>query len=165
MLYHTERRSTVLSFGGAAGLVLLLALLLQGCASSGGNRIVRESTYSQPQSPYEGRVTSVKMQRTDTTTMTLSDTSIVETTRSERCVYQEIVLRAKPQFQSKPYVQYLRARDVDCENPGMVTWESMRLRGRVDRERWNSSPALRRSAKNWLSTYLFSLYFDFPELN
>lgn len=126
---------------------------------------MRESTYRQPQSPYEGRVTSVMVEGTDTTVTTLSDTTIAEVQKSERCLYQEIVLKAKSQFQSKPYVQYLRARDMDCEPPGMVRWESLRLRGRIDRQRWNESPALRRRVKNWLSIYLFSLYSDFPELN
>lgn len=126
---------------------------------------MRESTYRQPQSPYKGIAKSVTIEETDTTVTNLSDTSIVEVSRSERCLYQEIVLRAKPQFQSKPYVQYLRARDVDCQQPGMVTWENIRLRGKKDRQQWNASPALRRIAKNWLTTYLSSLYFEFPELN
>lgn len=153
------------NFGESVGLALLLALLLQGCASSVGNRIVRESTYRQPQSPYKGIVKSVTVEDTDTTVTTLSDTTLVEVNRTERCLFQEIVLRAKPQFQSKPYVKYLRARDTDCQQPGLVTWESLRLRGKLDRKRWHAQPALRRNAKHWLTTYLSSLYFDYPELN
>jgi hypothetical protein len=107
----------------------------------------------------------VSAQRTDTIVTTLADTSIVNVKRSESCLYQEIILKAKPQFQSKPFVMYLRARDVECQQPGLVTWESLRLRGKLDRERWNSSPDLRRLAKHWLRSYLALLYFDFPELN
>lgn len=153
------------SFWETIGLVLFLVLLVQGCASTEESRIVRESTYRQPQSPYKGIVKAVSIETTDTTTTNLSDTSFVEINRRERCLYQEIVLRAKPQFQSKPFVHYLRARDADCQQPGMVKWESLRLRGKVDRERWDSSAALRRLAKHWLTTYLSYLYYDFPELN
>lgn len=146
-------------------LVVFAVLFVQGCSSTVGNRIIRENTYRQPQSPYEGKVKSVTIEDTDTTVTTLSDTSIVEVRRTERCLYQEIILRAKPQFQSKPYVGYLRARDVDCQDPGMVKWESLRLRGKLDKERWHSSSELRQLAKYWLSAYLNSLYYEFPELN
>lgn len=165
MSCRAGRYSPILGSGVNVALVLIATVLLQGCASTVGNRIVRESTYRQPQSPYKGLVKSVTIEDTDTTVTRLSDTSVVEVHRNERCLYQEIVLRAKPQFQSKPYVKYLRARDVDCQDPGMVTWESFRLRGKLDKERWDSSSELRQLAKYWLTTYLTSLYYEFPELN
>jgi len=148
------------------GFAFLLPLVLQGCVSTKQDtRVVRDSTYRQPQSPYTGIVRVVSTRRTDTTVTNLADTSVLRIERSESCLYQEIILKAKPQFQSKPYVMYLRARDVECQQPGLVTWESLRLRGKIDRERWNSSPELRHLAKHWLRTYLASLYFDVPELN
>lgn len=149
---------------GVASALALLSLGLVGCATLDHPRIVRDTTLIRPASPYDARVTVVSRQRTDTVTTRLSDSTLVEVTRSEKCLYQEIILRAREQFHTKPHVGYLRARDRDCQTPGAVRWEMLKLRGAIDKKRWEGSPEVRRGAKRWLTTYLSSMYAYFPDL-
>lgn len=167
MHHSQDGRVDALDIGGTVSIGVLFVLLMQGCSSTGQTSEVtrRDTTYSRPTSPYTARVTVVTREETDTTYTPLSDHIVMDVRRSERCLQQEVVLRAKKKMQSDAHVLYLRARDTDCQQPEAVRWESLRLRGRLDRQRWNESSELRRATKEWLRTYLAEMYFDFPVLN
>lgn len=151
-----------ISIGIGLGIVLIFPY---GCAPLNSTRTMQDTTLTRADSPYRATLKVVSKQETDTITASLSENSDVQTTSSKTCLYQEVVLEAQSKVQTQPHVSYLRARDEDCQTPGAVQWETLQLRGKGDRNRWNRSPELRQRTKDWLTTYLNAMYSHFSELN
>lgn len=144
----------------------LVFLVNSGCSSHSGKIITRDTTSAHPQSPYKSYFTAKTREVRDTTLIELSDGVVAQVNVTERCIYQEIVLKAKNKLHmGNSPISHIRFQDNDCEPPPSTEWESIIPRSADDRRKWARNRKEVREARMNAMNYLAEAYVFFPILN